>query len=75
MEQFLQPEYFKICTTEIFGPFQVVVQYSDAQLDRMLDALENTEAYLTAAIVSTDIQFQNKVRSASLSYCSAVFSA
>ncbi len=61
IEQFVKPEFFSVCTTEIFGPFQVVVEYDDAQLDLVLAALENTEAYLTAAIVSRDIQFQNKV--------------
>ncbi len=41
---------------------QVVVQYETEQLDMVLDCLERTTAHLTAAIVSKDTQFQNKVR-------------
>lgn len=41
---------------------QVVVQYETEQLDLVLDCLERTTAHLTAAIVSKDTQFQNKVR-------------
>lgn len=41
---------------------QVVVQYETEELDLVLKALEGTTAHLTAAIVSKDIQFQNKVR-------------
>ena len=61
IREFLKPEHFSICTTEIFGPLQVVVEWGDEDLDALLVALEHTEAYLTAAIVSKDIQFQNKV--------------
>lgn len=39
----------------------MVVEYETEQLDLVLDALERTTAHLTAAIVSKDIQFQNKV--------------
>lgn len=61
IEQLLKDEYFDICTTEIFGGFQIIVDYRDDQLDLVLEALERTHAHLTAAIVSNDIQFQNKV--------------
>jgi len=61
MAEFLKPHYFEICKKEIFGPFQVVVEYNDGDLDAMLATLEKTDAYLTAAVVSRDIQFQNKV--------------
>lgn len=40
---------------------QVVVQYETEELDLVLHALESTTAHLTAAIVSKDILFQNKV--------------
>jgi hypothetical protein len=42
--------------------FQVVVEYETEELDLVLEALERCNAHLTAAIVSKDIVFQNKVR-------------
>lgn len=42
---------------------QIVVEYKDGELDQVLEALERTEAHLTAAVVSRDIQFQNYVLS------------
>ena len=61
LEELLRPEYFEVCTTEIFGPFQVVTHFDDASLDLVLEACERMEAHLTAAVVSNDIRFQNKV--------------
>jgi hypothetical protein len=40
----------------------VVVEYETEELDLVLEALERCNAHLTAAIVSKDIVFQNKVR-------------
>ncbi len=37
------------------------MEYDDSELPLVLEALERTEAHLTAAIVSRDIQFQNYV--------------
>lgn len=61
LKELLKNEHYKLATTEIFGPFQIVVEYGDGELDHVLEALERTEAHLTAAVVSRDIQFQNKV--------------
>jgi 1-pyrroline-5-carboxylate dehydrogenase len=54
-------ESFKLVTREIFGPFQIVTRYSDDQLDLVLEACERMEAHLTAAVVSNDVLFRNKV--------------
>lgn len=62
IEQLVKPEYYSLCTTEIFGGFQIVSSYTDEQLPLVLDALERTHAHLTAAVVSRDIHFQQKVR-------------
>lgn len=40
---------------------QIVVEYGDEDLDLILAALDRMDAYLTAAIVSNDVLFQNKV--------------
>jgi 1-pyrroline-5-carboxylate dehydrogenase len=58
LKQLLSAQFGKLCMTEIFGPFQIVVEYDDAEIPDVIQALENCEAHLTAAIVSRDIQFQ-----------------
>lgn len=62
LHQLVKPEYYDLCTTEIFGGFQIIVEYDDESLPLVLDALERTHAHLTAAIVSNDVIFQNKAR-------------
>lgn len=42
------------------------MEYGDGELDHVVEALERTEAHLTAAIVSRDVDFQNKVKCDSL---------
>jgi len=54
-------ESFRRVTTEIFGPFQVVTRYSDDQIPMVLDACERMNQHLTAAVVSNDVHFRNKV--------------
>ena len=54
-------EHFELATTEVFGPLQVVTKYDDATVDKVLAACEGMEAHLTAAVVSNDLDFQNKV--------------
>eukprot|EP00300_Choanocystis_sp_HF-7_P030862 c39844_g1_i1.p1 GENE.c39844_g1_i1~~c39844_g1_i1.p1 ORF type:complete len:562 (+),score=134.79 c39844_g1_i1:44-1687(+) len=54
-------EVFNLVTKEIFGPFQIVTEYNDKTLRLVLAACENMQNHLTAAIVSNDISFQNKV--------------
>jgi 1-pyrroline-5-carboxylate dehydrogenase len=40
---------------------QIIVDYRDDELPKVLEALERVSANLTAAIVSNDVRFQNKV--------------
>jgi len=51
------PKHCDLVMTEVFGPFQVVTQWSDNQLQKVLDSLEAMHHHLTAAIVSKDINF------------------
>ncbi|KAI3913335.1 hypothetical protein MKW92_021365 [Papaver armeniacum] len=60
-EEILKEGNFELVTREIFGPFQVVTDYKDGQLQMVLDALEKMEAHLTAAVVSNDLLFLQKV--------------
>lgn len=56
------PKNFKLVTTEIFGPFQILTEWSnDKELEMVLEALERMEQHLTAAIVSNDPHFIGKV--------------
>lgn len=50
----------KLLSTELFGPFQVVTEYGNADIDKVLDIMESLPHHLTAAIVSNDAQFQDK---------------
>ena len=61
LEEILKPEHFEAATTEIFGPFQVLTEWKEGQLDLVLEACERMDHHLTAAIVSTDIHFIQKV--------------
>jgi len=54
-------ENFHACTTEMFGPFQVLTSYKDDTLELVLEACERMSHHLTAAIVSNDLRFQDKV--------------
>lgn len=51
----------KLLTTELFGPFQIVTEYGNAQLDQVLDICESCPHHLTAAVVSNDAIFTDKI--------------
>jgi 1-pyrroline-5-carboxylate dehydrogenase len=65
-------DHFQIVTTELFGPFQVIVVYGDDDVPTVLDILERMSHHLTAAVVSADVTFQNRILGATVngtSYC------
>ncbi len=64
--------HFDLVTTELFGPFQVIISWTDKDLPKVLDILERMSHHLTAAVVSQDITFQNAVLGATVNgttYC------
>jgi 1-pyrroline-5-carboxylate dehydrogenase len=61
LEELMKEENFEVCCTEIFGPFQVLTSWNDEQLDLVLEAVERMDLHLTAAVVSNDILFLQKV--------------
>ena len=66
--------HFELLTTELFGPFQVLVRWGDGDLPKVLEALERMSHHLTAAVVSRDVEFQNAVLGATVNgttYCGA----
>lgn len=54
-------ESFKTATTELFGPFQVLVDYKGDELPKVLDAINRMPNHLTAGIVSNEPRFVNEV--------------
>lgn len=72
LDQMLLPQHFALATTEVFGPFQVVTEYREGQLGKVLEALERMTNHLTAAIVSNDVHFVHEVLGSSVNgttYC------
>lgn len=66
LAQLASKEHFPLCSTEVFGPVQVVTEYDDAALPTVLDCLERMSHHLTAAIVSNDERFRYQVLAASV---------
>jgi len=66
LEQMLSEEHFGACCTEIFGPFQVVTKFGDSSTQLVLDACERMSHHLTAAVVSNDPRFQDRVLGATV---------
>ncbi len=63
---------FDTVARELFGPFQIVVTYGDDELDAVLGLFERMQNHLTAAVVSSDVLFQQKVLGATVNgttYC------
>jgi len=68
----LAGDHFDLITTEVFGPFQVVVSYADSELPTVLDILERMSHHLTAGVVSNDALFLRRVLGATVNgttYC------
>jgi len=61
IEALQDPAHFATLTTELFGPFQVLVRWKDGQIDDVIDVLNRMQNHLTAGIVSNDPQFLNHV--------------
>jgi len=55
-----------LLTTELFGPFQIVTEYGNPQVDTVLDILESCPHHLTAALVSNDAHFTDRVLGSSV---------
>lgn len=61
LKEMLKDENYDVSTTELFAPFQVVTKYADDEIDLVLEACERMSHHLTAAVVSNDFEFTNKV--------------
>ncbi|KAJ4771558.1 aldehyde dehydrogenase 12A1 [Rhynchospora pubera] len=61
LKEILKIDNFDLVTKEIFGPFQVVTEYRNDELELVLEACERMHAHLTAAVVSNDPLFSQDV--------------
>lgn len=61
LEAFLNKKNYPLLTQELFGPYQIVTEYSDKDIDVVLKILDGLENKLTCAVVSNDEYFLNKV--------------
>ncbi|CAK9073623.1 unnamed protein product [Durusdinium trenchii] len=52
---------FDMATTELFGPFQVLVDYKEGQQSKVIEAINRMPNHLTAGIVSNNPIFINEV--------------
>jgi 1-pyrroline-5-carboxylate dehydrogenase len=62
----LKAAHYGTVTKEVFGPVQVVIEWDDAQLPLVLQALERMEHHLTAGVVSNDPEFTTAVMGATV---------
>jgi 1-pyrroline-5-carboxylate dehydrogenase len=54
-------ENLRLVSTEIFGPFQIVVEYGDEDIPTFLDICDRMNEHLTAAVVSNDQAFVQRI--------------
>eukprot|EP00745_Piridium_sociabile_P042434 TRINITY_DN85563_c0_g1_i1.p1 TRINITY_DN85563_c0_g1~~TRINITY_DN85563_c0_g1_i1.p1 ORF type:complete len:554 (-),score=51.21 TRINITY_DN85563_c0_g1_i1:188-1849(-) len=66
LESILDPVNFKTCTRELFGPVQVVTEWKDGQEGNVLELFERMDHHLTAAVVSNDMLFLQRVLGATV---------
>jgi 1-pyrroline-5-carboxylate dehydrogenase len=60
LNEMLKDENFGLCTTEIFGPFQVMTEWKVGEEDLVIQACEKLKLHLTAAIMTNDVLLQQK---------------
>mmetsp|Transcript_36961 Transcript_36961/g.27328 ORF Transcript_36961/g.27328 Transcript_36961/m.27328 type:complete len:81 (+) Transcript_36961:484-726(+) len=52
---------FNTLTTELFGPFSLVTNYSTKDIPKVKEVLERMKQNLTAGLVSNDILFNQEI--------------
>ena len=60
-KHFRSSNKFKLLTTELFGPFQIVTDYRTNEVPALLNLLERMSHHLTAAVVSNDQLFTEQI--------------
>jgi len=57
LHELKKPEYFPTVTKEVFGPFFIVTDYQDQDVDLVIRLIDSMENHLTAGVVSKDSAF------------------
>ena len=58
---FLDNDSLTLLSTEIFGPFQVMTEYSPSEMKELLSVLDRIPHHLTGSICSNDIRFVDNI--------------
>lgn len=61
LDKFFDKDYKDILHTELFGPFYLVTEYKNEELNKVIDICDNLEQKLTCGVVSNDVNFLNNV--------------
>jgi len=61
IESLQDPAHLETACVELFGPFQVIVDWKEGQLPLVIDLLNKCPNHLTAGIVSNDMHFINEI--------------
>jgi len=61
LKHFTQKKKRALLTTELFGPFTLVTDYGNNDVDKVLDVMESCPHHLTAAVVSNDPVFTDHI--------------
>jgi len=61
LKYFRNKKKFDLLTTEIFGPVSIVTEYNTKDVSKVINCLEGMNNHLTAAVVSNDVKFVDKV--------------
>lgn len=61
IESLQNPAHLETASVELFGPFQVIVDWKEGQLPLVIDLLNQMPNHLTAGVVSNDMHFINEV--------------
>ncbi|TSC71636.1 MAG: 1-pyrroline-5-carboxylate dehydrogenase [Parcubacteria group bacterium Gr01-1014_70] len=66
IQKIVSSKYIDLVTTEVFGPVQVVTEYTDAEIPLLLILCEKMRNHLTAAVVSRDQEFIDRILGATV---------
>lgn len=66
IQEIFSSKYFELVTKEVFGPVQVITIYTDAEISLVLELCERMKNHLTAAVVSRNQEFIDRVLGATV---------
>ena len=61
INEFLNKDNYNVINTELFGPFQLIIEYDNNDIENIINFLDNMEHKLTCGVVSNNLPFLNKI--------------